>query len=292
MPWLQLRIVTSRDDVPKVERALEHHCALSITLEDNADQPIFEPGIGETPLWEDTRVTALFDADVDTNAIGSAICKKLGLTHEQTHWHVLEDKDWEREWMKDYRPIQCSDNFWICPSWLEPEAPEAVNLILDPGLAFGTGTHPTTFLCLQWLSRQNVKGASVIDYGCGSGILGVASLLLGSKRVIGVDIDPQALVATKENTKRNQLNPDDFAVYFPSKAPSEAADLVLANILAGPLVELADTLSNLIKPGGQICLSGVLVSQKNDIIKAYSSYIEFDDISEKDEWACLAGRRI
>jgi len=199
MPWLQLRIVTSRDDVPKVERALEHHCALSITLEDNADQPIFEPGIGETPLWEDTRVTALFDADVDTNAIGS---------------------------------------------WLEPEAPEAVNLILDPGLAFGTGTHPTTFLCLQWLSRQNIKGASVIDYGCGSGILGVASLLLGSKRVVGVDIDPQALVATKENTKRNQLNPDDFAVYFPSKAPSEAADLVLANILAGPLVELADTTKN------------------------------------------------
>lgn len=292
MPWLQLRIITSRDDVTKVERVLQHVCALAITLEDNADEPIFEPGIGETPLWEDTRVTALFEANVDTNGIGKTVCEKLQLKSEQIHWHVLEDKDWEREWMKDYRPIQCNDNFWICPSWLEPVNPDAINLSLDPGLAFGTGTHPTTFLCLKWLSSQKVNRASVVDYGCGSGILGVAALLLGANNVVGVDIDPQALIATKENTKRNHLNPDDFAVYFPAKAPTEQVDLVLANILAGPLIDLVETLVDHLKPKGQICLSGVLVSQKDDIIDAYSKHIEFDSISEKDEWACLAGHKI
>lgn len=291
MAWLQLRIITDRDTVSKVEQALERVNALSITLEDNADQPIFEPAIGETPLWQDTRVTGLFEAHVNTAKISTQIGSELGFTEDQLHWHVLEDKDWEREWMKDYHPIQCGEKFWICPSWIQPVDPSAVNLILDPGLAFGTGTHPTTYLCLKWLAKQELKGKTAIDYGCGSGILGVAALLLGVEKVIGVDIDPQALLATRENTSRNNLATDKFPVYFPAKAPDLQADLLLANILAGPLVELAESLITRMKPGALICLSGVLKAQEAAIMKAYSANIEFDEVLEKDGWICMTGRK-
>lgn len=291
MAWLQLRINSSRDDVAKVERVLEHVSALSITLEDNADQPIFEPEIGETPLWQDTRVTGLFSAEIDSNKVAAEVSRRLKIPVEQCHWHVLEDKDWEREWMKNYHPIQCGEHFWICPSWLEAPDPNATNLVLDPGLAFGTGTHPTTFLCLQWLSKQNLADKVAIDYGCGSGILGVAALLLGANKVFGVDIDPQALIATQENTVRNQLNKEQFPVYFPDKAPKDQADIMLANILAGPLVELSPVLIERLNTGGSICLSGVLATQKEAIVEAYKEQIEFDEVSEKDGWICLTGRK-
>lgn len=291
MPWLQLRINSSRDRVARVETALESVNALSITLEDNADQPIFEPGVGETPLWEDTRVTGLFDADIDSNSIGQTVAKQLGIASRQLHWHVLEDKDWEREWMSTYHPIQCAEGFWVCPSWLEQPDPDAINLVLDPGLAFGTGTHPTTFLCLKWLAKQNLEDKQVLDYGCGSGILGVAALLLGADNVYGVDIDPQALIATQENTQRNHLPAERFPVYFPEKAPAEQVDILLANILAGPLVELAPELLKRLKPGGLLCLSGVLESQTSAIESAYKNVIEFEPIASQDNWVCLTGRK-
>lgn len=289
MPWLQLRINTSPDGSVAIEEAANKAGALAVTLEDNADQPIFEPAIGETPLWKETRVTALFEADIDTQAKLLEIEKYNRGALPNAWWHILEDKDWEREWMQHFAPIRCANNLWICPSWLEPPEPQAVNLLLDPGLAFGTGTHPTTFLCLRWLAAQELKRKSIIDYGCGSGILGVAALLLGAESATGIDIDPQALLATRENTMRNKLDSARFPVYFPNKCPTQEVDVVVANILAGPLVELADDLSALLKQGGFICLSGVLASQYEAIEKAYSKNIEIIGVEQREEWICVFG---
>lgn len=288
MPWLELRIDSNRDDAPAIEDALVNCGALSVTLQDNADHPIFEPALGETPLWQNTRVVGLFDADIDTGAV----YRQLQLPRDTAHsWNTLEDKDWEREWMAHYQPIQCGANLWICPSWIAPPQPEAVNLLLDPGLAFGTGTHPTTFLCMQWLSEQELAGRTAVDYGCGSGILGIAALLLGARSVIGVDIDPQALLATQDNAQRNGLAAERFLVFFPGKAPSTKHDVVLANILAGPLVELADTLEQHLNPQGLLCLSGILHTQADTVMSAYSDFVDFDPVRQREEWVCLTGRR-
>ncbi len=288
MPWLELRINTNRDNAPTQEYMLAKAGAMSITLQDNADQPIFEPALGETPIWQETRLTGLFDAEVNT----ADIELQLKLPKEASFlWHVVEDKDWEREWIQHYQPIQCGDNLWICPSWIDPPNPTATNLLLDPGLAFGTGTHPTTFLCLQWLSQQALSGRHVVDYGCGSGILGIACLLLGAKHALGVDIDPQALLATQDNAQRNGLKKDRFPVFFPDKAPHSQTDILLANILAGPLVELAPILNKQLKADGLICLSGILSAQAEDVKQAYSSFIDFEPIKCKDGWVCITGRK-
>lgn len=295
MPWLEIHINTSRSDAGRFEYALIKADALSVTLQDNADQPIFEPALGETPLWQETRVVGLFNAEVDT----AAIEEKLKFTnqgaysqHNPFKWHIVEDKDWEREWMQHYHPIQCGENFWVCPSWQAPPNPEAINLLLDPGLAFGTGTHPTTFLCLEWLAQQSLNDAQVIDYGCGSGILGIGALLLGAQSVLGVDIDPQALLATQDNAQRNQLAPNRFPVVFPDKCPAAPVDLVLANILAGPLVELAPILSSRVKRGGQLCLSGILNTQADTVMNAYAQTFQFDPIARKEEWVRLTATKL
>ncbi|MFV8783472.1 50S ribosomal protein L11 methyltransferase [Microbulbifer sp. SA54] len=295
MPWLQLRVNTSREQAEKIENALFFAGAVSVTLQDNADQPILEPGLGETPLWDETLVTGLFDAEVNTSVTEAKAASYLCEMLPNARWEQLEDKDWEREWMSHYKPIQCGENLWICPSWCEPPQPEAVNLLLDPGLAFGTGTHPTTFLCLQWLAAEPVEGKSAIDFGCGSGILGIAALLLGAENAIGTDIDPQALIASRDNAQRNGIDPDRFPVYLPEKAPaaSEAnADIMLANILAGPLVELAPQLIERTRIGGRICLSGILESQAEKVKAAYQQWIDFEPDGEREGWVRLSGTRI
>lgn len=289
MPWLQLRINTTVHEASAIENAMLQSGAQAVTLEDNADQPIFEPALGETPLWQDTRVTGLFEADINTQNTLQKVQSSYRKPITSSHWHVLEDKDWEKEWEKNYHPIQCGDNLWICPSWIAPPEPTATNLMLDPGLAFGTGTHPTTFMCLKWLAQQDIKQQHIIDYGCGSGILGIAALLLGAQKAIGVDIDPQALIATQNNAQGNQLAKDSFPVYLPKDAPQQTCHTLLANILAGPLVELAPTLLGLLKPNGRLCLSGVIKKQQDSIIKAYEPAIEFTEILEQDEWICLTG---
>lgn len=291
MPWLQLRINTERSRVPKVEDTLLALGAMSVTLEDNADEPIFEPELGETPLWTETRVTALFEADIDTKTTLSNFISSSNEPESACQWQIVEDKDWQREWMDHFHPIQCGETFWICPSWTPAPNPKAINLMLDPGLAFGTGTHPTTFMCLEWIAKTSFQEKSVIDYGCGSGILGIGALLHQAKKVIGVDIDPQALVATRENIERNKLKQSDFPVVFPDKCPKEQVDIVLANILAGPLVELAPTLISLVKPGGKICLSGIIATQKEAIISTYEHTIIIDDIRQQEEWLCITGTR-
>ncbi|MCX2796162.1 50S ribosomal protein L11 methyltransferase [Microbulbifer thermotolerans] len=292
MPWLQLRVDTDREHAEKIEEALLFAGAVSVTLQDNADQPILEPGLGEVPLWDHTRVTGLFDAEVDTAVTEAKAAAYLCELLPNARWEQLEDKDWEREWMSHYKPIRCGDKLWICPSWCEPPEPEAVNLLLDPGLAFGTGTHPTTFLCLQWLGQENLTGKNVIDFGCGSGILGIGAILLGAARASGTDIDPQALIASRDNAERNGIDPAHFPVYLPEQLPRKKADIVLANILAGPLVELAPQLSELTRIGGRICLSGILSSQADQVKAAYREWIDFDADGLHEDWVRLSGTRV
>ena len=291
MPWLQIKININKNDAEPIEDAILAAGAVSVTLEDSADQPILEPALGETPLWDKTRITGLFDAETNTDAALKLAELELGQALPEHRWELLEDKDWEREWMKNYHPIQCGDNLWICPSWIAPPEPDKINLMLDPGLAFGTGTHPTTFLCLQWIDQLNTQGKTLYDYGCGSGILGIAALLKDAEQVIGIDIDPQALVATADNAERNNLPTDAMPVSLPKDCPTEPADIMLANILAGPLAELAPSLNALTKPGGLLCLSGILDSQAEAVMAAYTKWFDFDPITQKDEWVRLTARK-
>lgn len=287
MPWLQLSINSTRQSAEAIEDALLDAGAASVTFEDNADEPILEPALGETPLWQQTKVTGLFDAATDTAAVIAFLEQQLEQPHINHRWSPLEDRDWEREWMKHYQPIQCGDRLWICPSWIAPPMKDAVNLLLDPGLAFGTGTHPTTFLCLQWLDTLDLSGKTVTDYGCGSGILAIATLLLGAQSVNCIDIDPQALIATRDNAQRNGLSEQQTPVFLPEHAPAEATDLVIANILAGPLVSLAPKLAELTKPGGLLCLSGLIETQAEEVMDSYAAWFDFDPPAQQDQWIRL-----
>jgi ribosomal protein L11 methyltransferase len=291
MPWIQIRFETDSRHSDTVEEAALEAGALAVTFEDKEDKPIFEPPIGETPLWEKLILTALFDADIDTEATQSLIQQLLGDYRPKYKIELLEDKDWEREWIKNYHPMCFGDRLWICPSWTPPPEPDAINLMLDPGLAFGTGTHPTTALCLKWLDQAELKGKTVVDFGCGSGILAIAALLLGAEKVIAIDIDPQALEATVDNAERNQIPPAKLETYLPEDAPAVVADLVLANILAGPLLSLKDTLCQYLRNGGELVLSGLLENQADDICAHYSDIIDFQPSAQEGDWMRLSGSK-
>ncbi len=287
MPWLQLHLQADRSLATEAEDLLMACGAVSVTLSDNADDPILEPGVGETPLWPRVRITGLFEADADPEAITAEIEATLpGVSMDTCLWETLEDRAWERAWMDEFQPVRCGDRLWICPSWCQPPNPEAVNLRLDPGLAFGSGTHPTTFLCLQWLDRLVLNRKTVVDYGCGSGILGIAALLLGASRVIAVDNDPQALTATRANLERNQLSAERLLTCTPDVFFTVEADVVLANILAGPLLSLAPRLSGTTRPGGMLCLSGITRAQVPTVLAAYPAF-DFTPMASQDDWVRL-----
>ena len=295
MPWLQINVVTSPDIAEFYEDLLLEAGCAAVTFEDAKDQPIFEPELGTTPLWGSTVITGLFAAEHDLEST-MAFLNEQKLSVEggdkiEFKAEILEDKDWEREWMTHYHPMQFGQNFWVCPSWIEVPDAKAVNLMLDPGLAFGTGTHPTTALCLEWLASEPLNDRSVIDYGCGSGILGIAAILLGACNVSGVDIDPQALTATQDNLVRNGLDKERLPVFFPESFEPEPVDLVIANILAGPLKELAPTLAELVKSEGQLILSGLLIEQADVLISTYSEWFDMEPPSTKEEWVRLTGRK-
>lgn len=240
MPWIQLRIHSSSEHAETLSDLLLEEGSVSITFEDGKDTPIFEPKLGETPLWADTVVVALFDAGTDLTPTVEML-KQLPFLEGKLNYKIeqIEDKDWVREWMDSFHPIQFGKRLWICPSWREIPDPEAVNVILDPGLAFGTGTHPTTALCLEWLDGLDLQGKQLVDFGCGSGILAVAGLKLGATNAIGIDIDYQAINASRDNAKRNGVD-DRLSLYLPEDQPKDIqADVLVANILAGPLRELA-----------------------------------------------------
>ena len=290
MQWLQLIISATRETSSSIEDALLDSGAVSVTLEDAADQPIFEPGIGETPLWDNCQVKALFDANTDTTTTGEQL--QTLFPKSTLRWEQLEDKDWSQEWKKYFAPIQCGKRLWICPSWTEPPNADAINLSLDPGLAFGTGSHPTTHLCLRWLDGQNLSGQTLIDYGCGTGILGIAALLLGAERVIAVDNDPQALLATRDNAQRNGIEPQRLETYLPEELPENATcQTMVANILAAPLIELAPRLTAHTAAGGRLCLSGLLEHQIEAVSQPYAGDFVFEPPAIQSEWAQLSARK-
>lgn len=289
MNWLQILFYTTPEHQELLEDALLSAGACSITYQDAADQPILEPALNETPLWNDLVITALFDAGIQTTETLQLIKTEFGLELPQHKIEILEDKDWVREWMKDYQPMQFGKRLWICPSWCDTPDPGAVNLLLDPGLAFGTGTHPTTAMCLHELDKMDLQDKTVLDYGCGSGILAIAALLLGAKSAVAVDIDPQALLATKANAERNHIAHDTLHLYLAGDEPNLKADIVIANILAGPLVELSDKLTSMTAAKGEIILSGLLNEQQQAVTTHYNMF-NFSAAS-MNEWLCLHGQK-
>ena len=287
--WIHLNIEASPQQIEHIEEAVLEAGAVSVTLQDAADQPILEPGVGETPLWDSCILTALFPASIDTHITEQQIQSNLPFSMRSS-WDLVEDKDWSQEWKNHFKPIACSDGrLWICPSWIDAPEPDAVNLRLDPGLAFGTGSHPTTMLCLNWLEKQTVEGKTVIDFGCGSGILGIAALLLGAEKVWAIDNDPQALLASRDNAERNGIKDNRLITLLPEQIPAEAkADIMLANILAKPLIDLAQQISELTLSQGQLCLSGILSHQLDQVSGAYIDQFTFASPVIDDNWVQLS----
>lgn len=292
MPWIQLRISTNEEKAEQVSDMLMGWGAQAVSFVDAQDTPIYEPMPGEVIYWTNTVVVGLFDAEHPMDKVVKQLEQvsffKNGVDYKLEQ---LEDKDWEREWMDNFHPIKFGQRLWVCPSWRDIPDPSAVNVMLDPGLAFGTGTHPTTALCMQWLDATIEPQQTVVDFGCGSGILGIAALKLGAKRVIGVDIDPQAIEASAANAKRNNVE-GQIELYLPKDQPIDfQADVVVANILAGPLAELKTVISSYVKPGGKLALSGILESQAQNVIVAYSDEFNFDPIAIQEEWVRLSAQK-
>lgn len=288
MPWIQLKINATDKNAESLGDVLSDSGALSVTFLDAKDNPVFEPMPGETLLWGETDIVALYEGETDMVQVMAFLNEQFG-TDFRYKLEPLEDKDWVREWMDQFHPMQFGQRLWICPSWRDVPDPSAVNVMLDPGLAFGTGTHPTTALCLQWLDAQDLTDKTVVDFGCGSGILAIAALKLGAKRVVGIDIDPQAILASKENAKRNGVE-DQIELYLPQDQPDDIiGDVLVANILAGPLEELAPLMQGLVKTGGPLALSGLLPSQAEKLREVYGQWFEMAPATEQDEWIRLNG---
>ncbi|NOI22405.1 50S ribosomal protein L11 methyltransferase [Vibrio mediterranei] len=293
MPWIQIKLNATNENAEQIgDMLMEETGALSVTFLDAHDTPVFEPLPGETRLWGDTDIVALYDAEADTKLILTQITASNMLAEGFAHKvEQLEDKDWEREWMENFHPMKFGERLWICPSWRDVPEPDAVNVMLDPGLAFGTGTHPTTALCLEWLESLDLAGKTVIDFGCGSGILAIAAIKLGAAKVIGIDIDPQALTASKDNAERNGVA-GQLELFLPQNQPEGLiADVVVANILAGPLRDLSGIIKGLVKEGGQLAMSGVLDTQAEDVANYYRDEMTIDPIVELNEWCRISGKK-
>ena len=272
MAWHQLSVVTDETTAPELSDFFSELGAVSVTFSDAEDEPVYEPAIDQTIIWSNTRVTALFELDTDPDVVHTLVVNQfIGQPLQAWSAEVLLDQAWERAWMEHFKPMKFADKLWVCPSGQEQQEAGTVCMTLDPGLAFGTGTHPTTALCLEWLAGHELQDKTVIDYGCGSGILAVAALLLGAKHVHALDIDPQALTASRYNAEKNQVQ-DRISYYLPAQFPIIDADIVIANILANPLIELAGSISALLKPGGKLVLSGILKQQSAMVANAYRQY--------------------
>jgi len=304
MPFLELSIHCRQAEQPRYERALEDVGALAVALLDaQADTPderaVLEPGVGETPLWGEIALSALFPHDTDTPMLLAALeASDPGIEWSDAAFHKVEDRDWERAWMDQYVPLRFGARAWIVP-WnhalpVEADTPDAAVLRLDPGLAFGSGTHPTTALCLRWLddlaARDELHGASVLDFGCGSGILALAALKLGAAHAVGVDNDPQALLASRDNAQRNGLDAR-FEVFLPADAPTTTYPVVVANILASALDALAETLSARVVPYGRIALSGILEGQQDALLSRYTPWFDDLRVAREGDWLRIDGRR-
>lgn len=289
MHYLQLAVTTSRKDAELVCEWMGNEGALSVTVESANEQECFDEAAPGDPSWELQRLTALFDSELDGTELKNRIA---GLpVVDSARVTRLEQQDWERSWLDNFKPIQVSEKMWICPSWLTPPHPDAVNLIIDPGLAFGTGAHATTFQILEYLSSQSLSGKTIVDYGCGSGILGIAAIALGAHKAIGVDIDPKALQAATHNAHINGVE-QCFEVVpadqFDINHAGLKAEVVIANILIGALLALRQRLTDLVASGGVLVLSGLLENQVEQIEASYGDDFEFDRFQQQ-EWIVLIG---
>jgi ribosomal protein L11 methyltransferase len=289
MTWHQISVITNEHTAPQLADFFSHLGAVSVTYMDAEDEPVYEPAIGETKIWRNTEVIALYEMDAEPTLIKAKIVAHFAA--ENLHnWREeqVEDQEWERAWMEFYKPMKFADKLWVCPTDQEQREADTVCLTLDPGLAFGTGTHPTTALCLEWLASHDLTDKTVIDYGCGSGILAVAAILLGADIAHAVDIDPQAITATQDNALKNKVEAK-IACYLPEQFVPFQADVVLANILAKPLIEMAEHISALVVSGGQLVLSGILHEQAESVINAYQGFINFNPLVQQEDWIRLDG---
>ncbi|NNF17940.1 MAG: 50S ribosomal protein L11 methyltransferase [Gammaproteobacteria bacterium] len=286
MSWLEFVIECESEAIESIESILLTSGAQAITLLDAGDQPLLEPLPGEMPLWSLVRIKALFARDIDQGHVESSL-------HEQKagyygYWQVLQEQEWSRVWLERFKPTRYGQRLWIIPSESQPPSSTAVNIFLDPGLAFGTGDHATTNLCLCWLDGTSLQGRRVLDFGHGSGILAIAAKKLGATYVMGVDIDPQAVIAGRQNAKNNELNSN---IEFSDHTQQQDFDVVIANILAGPLRNMAENLSTSLRPGGKIALSGILEGQITEVQQAYSPWIMWETMQKLEGWVLIAGRR-
>ena len=295
MDWQQFVMNLDTLNPSEVEEIFSRHGAYSVTLSDAGDNPVLEPAPGETPLWADTRITGLFSADADLQQLKAELLSTFELRALPPYrLESLADRAWEREWLKDFGPMRFGERLWIRPGNSTIDDKDAVIIDLDPGLAFGTGTHPTTALCLGWLDTLPLQGKTMLDYGCGSGVLAIAALKLGCTGATAMDIDPQALIATRQNAERNAVAAR-LQVVGRVEGITGTFDVVVANILAGPLVEYAESIASNLAGRGMLALSGVLSEQADTVMAAYAPWIEFDMpiYQEQDgqTWSRLTGTR-
>ena len=305
MVWQKLILTTESSLADQLETCLNEEGAVAVTLEDavvhtsgdqagsthdDPRQSLYEIAPADMSVWSELRLTGLFDSRVDIQQVirrlESRCQRELTFQVEE-----LQDQIWETAWQEKFRPMRFGERLWVCPSWYDPPQPTAVNVMVDPGQAFGTGTHQTTALCLEWLEEQNLSGKTIIDYGCGSGILAIAALLLGSEQVTAIDNDPMAIAETEGNRRKNNLDESRLRVIPADQLPSIQADIVVANILARPLIELASLIISLTKPAGSVLLSGILSDQRDEVCKAYETEVDIKGIQTRNGWICVHGQR-
>ncbi|MCK5719279.1 MAG: 50S ribosomal protein L11 methyltransferase [Thiomargarita sp.] len=285
MGWLQITLNVNISIVETVSEILSAIGAISVTFQDAKDQPLYEPNLDSMPLWKQTKIIGLFAGNIEQTKLKKQLDSNLinAFPNLSYQLNILEDQDWNRKWMADFKPMCFGKRLWICPSWCKPPEPKAINILLDPGLAFGTGTHPTTALCLKWLDNaSNLSGQTWIDYGCGSGILAIAAAKLGAKSIWAVDHDPQALQATQDNSIKNEIN--NIQTALPKDLPNIKADGILANILANPLIDLAETFAVYLNKNAVIVLSGILKEQVEAVSIIYQNYFKIVEIVEQENW--------
>lgn len=290
--WQQILLKLRAEHSAELEELLLEAGASSVTLMDAEDQAVFQKKPGATPLWDTSALLGLFPIENDLGSLVATLqFHPQVLNRESLQVTALIDQAWERAWMKDFQPRQFGERLWICPSWQPPPDPEAVNIMLDPGMAFGTGTHATTAMCLGWLEQAQLQSKEVIDYGSGSGVLAIGAALLGAGQVYAVDNDPQAIAATIDNSHRNNIPQQTITAHLPKTLPKLHSDILLANILAEPLHELADHFAALVKPGGSIVLSGILTEQAGPLSESYGRWFAMSRPEIREGWVLLHGTR-
>ena len=291
MDWLQISFQIEKSQADLISEVLTGLGSLSITYSDTLDDAIYEPPVGQTPLWDNVTVNALFSTDVNQEDIKASIfeiCNVNALTS-----FILKDRVWEDECKKDFHSMKFGENLWVCPSWeSQAEIPsDAIIINMDPGLAFGTGSHQTTSLCLEYLDNNPPKNIDVIDFGCGTGILAIAAAKLGASRVLAIDNDPQAIISSKDNVINNKCESIIKTIHSEDEIDFEGCDLLIANILTNPLIKLAPTFADLVNPDGEILLSGILKKQVDRVVGCYSEYFTNLEVSNIDEWYRVTGTR-